>query len=390
MFNFGKSTLTIALSYLLFGCGYTVPDYIDAMRFKNTKTISQIANQQSLIKVPIQSISQIAFNQNYIVQLCATKDNTHQQICIFNNKYQPIKTINLPLSAKITSTIKIDDLNHVYIITSEPIKVPTPEDKNIEIIKNNAYQIDINQPIFTSAPITQGQKIKEDVLDQLEKKQIYRKLNSNEQSLPIKDYIDLIEEKKFNDRVGDIDDELSLKSTVQIIINIVKGFFDLGQDLVESIIDYQGETLQLSVLSYRELPNSFSNYYLEYLKPLTTPTRCVQPFSEYSFDYILREKATAKIFINVPSISDLVNSKQLKLCQNTYFSDVNEQFLTHHVVTKNHYSGNHYVGGYSQEGFNIYKIKGLTFKAPFDRTSIYQMNKFSLIQDENSQFYLIQ
>lgn len=406
MFNFSNviALFTCTLTLLLSGCGYTVPDYIDALRFRGIATFAEIAKQKSLFQLPVTSISSIAFNERYLVYFCSEQDAI-QKICVLDLKNnaghkQAVRKIITPISSKTEATLLIDQLNQLYIVTREPfskkIHKPNETEQDIEVegIQNHAYQANINHPKWTNIAITQGETIKLALLKTLENKHIYQKIADAESNLSADTHIDLEQQSKFEQKLGEIDEKMSLKTVIQMTIYTFKGFFEIGEALVEAATEYQGHTLAQSVMNFRDLPKSYPEYFNKHLDAVLATPICIQPFSQDSFDYLIRFESHSTVWINIPQISDRIEHNVLKLCPYSNFITVNHQYNRHHVVTRNQASANHYVGGYTPEGFDVYEIKDLKFRSAFDgeneQLNILSFNGHILIQDPDAGFYLIE
>lgn len=117
MSNFSKLIAISILLSSLGGCGYSVPNYVDAYRFKNTPDFISIAKKNKYLSLPIKSHNEIAINQNLIAYICPIKFKPH--LCLLNLKHQSIATFPIAITSEHESYLFLDADNQLLILTKD-------------------------------------------------------------------------------------------------------------------------------------------------------------------------------------------------------------------------------------------------------------------------------
>lgn len=246
--------------------------------------------------------------------------------------------------------------------------------------------------------IIDGQQLKNELIDSLLQEKKYRKKNDDEVGM---DGI-LYEEfttaeptqltKELNENESS-ENELTVidiaKAIYEICSQLLQNFFSLFQDLSNSLIYSAGYTLAEQAVSFSELPESFSQHYQEKVLAQITKSTCLQPFSTHQMNYLIQYEDHSQLLINTPMVDILIESQKIKLCNHANLQEVTHEKIIHEVVTGNRSSGNHFIGGYSAEGFNIYELNHIQFQAPFNELNIYQQDQINVIEFSQSSFYLV-
>ena len=180
-----------------------------------------------------------------------------------------------------------------------------------------------------------------------------------------------------------------LKVIYKIIQQLVQDITSLFQSLSSTLIYKPGYTISDQTITFDDLPESFPTNYHDKLLSQLTQFDCLQSFSPHQMDYLVQQQGYSRLIINTPLLDTLIVDQKIKLCNHPSLQEVTNEKIIHQVVTGNRSSGNHYIAGYSPEGFNIFELNNVQFQAPLNVLSIYQKDQQYIIEFPKSKFYLI-
>ena len=392
MFCFRNFILIFPLSFLLNGCGYTVPDYIDAQRFKNISQFITIAKEQQYQPISIRSITEIALNQNVTGYICGEEQK--RKICVLPH-HQPynremIKKIDIPIAKEHESYLLLNESNHLFVLSKDLSRDNQNSSESCSII---GFEIDLNHTTVRKLDIINGQQIRNELIDSLIQEKKYRKKNDDEVNFDGVIYEEL-NNADVTQPTNDLDEnEFTLLNilevTYKIIQQLVQNIASLFQDLSSTLIYKSGYTISDQTITFDDLPESFPTNYHDKLLSQLTQVDCLHSFSPNQMDYLVQQQGYSRLFINIPLLDTLIEDQKIKLCNHPSLQEVTNEKIIHQVVTGNRSSGNHYIAGYSPEGFNIFELNNVQFQAPLNELSIYQKDQQYIIEFPKSKFYLI-
>ena len=392
MFCFRNFILIFPLSFLLHGCGYTVPDYIDAQRFKNISQFITIAKEQQYQPISIQSITEIAINQNVTAYICGEEQK--RKICVLPH-HQPynrkmIKKIDIPIAKEHESYLLLNESNHLFVLSKDLSRDNQNSSESSSII---GYEVDLNHTTVRKLDIINGQQIRNELIDSLIQEKKYLKKNDDEVNFDGVIYEDLNSTDVIQP-TNDLDEnELTLLNILKVIYKIiqqlVQDITSLFQSLSSTLIYKPGYTISDQTITFDDLPESFPTNYHDKLLSQLTQFDCLQSFSPHQMDYLVQQQGYSRLIINTPLLDTLIEDQKIKLCNHPSLQEVTNEKIIHQVVTGNRSSGNHYIAGYSPEGFNIFELNNVQFQAPLNVLSIYQKDQQYIIEFPKSKFYLI-
>lgn len=387
MFCFRNFILIFPLSILLKGCGYTIPDYIDAQRFKDTPPFLKIAKQQHYKALTIKSISEVAINQNYITYLC--HEDQIAQLCILNQQHELIKKLPIPLAVKHETYLLLDETNHLFVLTKDLTN-------NIHILNPTksirAFEVELETQLIKQIDVIDTQQIKTALIHKLTDQNKLRKKKHNEIDFDGVLYEDLAYLDSSTNKIEQNQNESSEVVVLTLIYDLFKyfieSFWSLFQDLSNSLITTSGNSISDQQIAFDELPQSALPILKKEVELNTANNQCIQAVSNQHIDYLIKSENTSRILINNPFIDQIIEEQKIPPCYDSTLSDVTSKMITREIVTKNHYSGNHYIGGYTPEGFNLFEINNQQFQAPLNTLNIYQKNQYHVVEFNNTHFYL--